>query len=88
MKKVVKFYADWCSPCRAYQKHWDKVVLDNVGANIEFISVNIDERDTTGYKRLVGTIPSIPLTILVEDDEIQKEQLGLMTVEQLKAFAN
>ena len=84
--KVVKFYADWCSPCRAYQKHWDEVVLENVGNNIEFISVNVDERDTTGFKRLVGNVPSIPFTILVKDEEIVKTQVGLMTTEQLTNF--
>ena len=25
MKKLIKFYADWCGPCQTYATIWDKV---------------------------------------------------------------
>jgi len=25
MKKLIKFYADWCGPCQTYATIWDEV---------------------------------------------------------------
>ena len=46
MTKVIKFYADWCGPCRVYGKAWDKVV-EELNDVVEFQEVNI-EQDTSG----------------------------------------
>ena len=46
MTKAIKFYANWCGPCKVYSKSWDKVV-EKLGDSVEFVEVDI-ESDTTG----------------------------------------
>ena len=41
MTKVIKFYANWCGPCRVYGKAWDKVV-EELKDVVEFQEVNIE----------------------------------------------
>ena len=37
-KKVIKFYASWCGPCKIYGKTWDKVI-PAYEDQVNFISV-------------------------------------------------
>ena len=86
--KVVKFYADWCGPCKSYQEHWDEVQNENDDSSIEFISVNIEEPGGAKYKRNLE-ITSIPLTVIFNEElEPQREHKGLLKPEQLKEFIN
>ena len=45
MVKAIKFYADWCGPCKMYSKIWDKVAEEVDG--VEFVEIDVD-KDTTG----------------------------------------
>lgn len=80
MTKAIKFYADWCGPCKMYSKTWDKVVEKYEG-QVEFIEVNVD-KDTTGlaaeYK-----IKSIPFTV-VEKGEKTISKVGMLQLEELE----
>ena len=79
MVKAIKFYADWCGPCKMYSKIWDKVVEEVEG--VEFLEIDVD-KDTTGlaaeYK-----VRSIPMTVIIkEGEEIKKT--GLLQEKELK----
>lgn len=82
MIKVIKFYADWCGPCRVYAKTFDKV-SEELKDQVEFTNVNI-EKDTTGlaaeYK-----VTGIPMTVVVKDGET-REKTGRMDESTLKNF--
>ena len=82
MKKVIKFYADWCGPCKLYAPIFDKVSQE-LKDEAEFVNVNI-EKDTTGlaaeYK-----VGSIPTTILI-DGENQQTKVGRLEEDVLKEF--
>ena len=64
-KKLIKFYATWCGPCKVYGKTWDKVTPDYQD-QIDIINIDID-KDTSGsaakYK-----IATVPTTVLVRED--------------------
>lgn len=82
MKKVIKFYADWCAPCRAYGPVFDKVKDSTEG--VEFIEVNLD-KDSDGlaaeYK-----VRSIPHTTLVSEKGAKKHFNGVMSEGELRDF--
>ena len=82
MTKVIKFYADWCGPCRVYGKAWDKVV-EELNDVVEFQEVNIEE-DTSGlaaeYK-----VAGIPMTVVIKDG-VSRSQTGRMDEKTLKNF--
>lgn len=80
MTKAIKFYADWCGPCRMYSKEWDKVA-EELKEDVEFVEVNV-ETDTTGIAAKYK-IRSIPFTVIIkEEEEIQKT--GLLKADDLK----
>jgi thioredoxin 1 len=82
-KQVIKFYANWCNPCKAYAPTFNLVKQD-LQDIIEFKEVNIeqDEENLSGEYKVRG----IPMTILLEDGEVKKSQSGRMEEIQLREF--
>lgn len=79
MVKAIKFYADWCGPCKMYSKIWDKVVEEVEG--VEFVEIDVD-KDTTGLAAKYK-VRSIPMTVVIkEEDEIKVT--GLIQEKELK----
>ena len=80
MTKVIKFYADWCGPCKVYAKAFDKVA-EELKEEVEFVNINVEE-DTTGlaaeYK-----IRSIPQTVIIKGEN-ETVIGGRLSEEQLK----
>ena len=57
-KKIVKFYATWCGPCKIYGKTWDKVIPDYKD-QIDFYPNLIEDYskiffDNTNYRSRFG----------------------------------
>tara|TARA_R110000851_G_scaffold86943_2_gene189299 strand:- start:426 stop:689 length:264 start_codon:yes stop_codon:yes gene_type:complete len=79
--KVIKFYADWCGPCKVYAKTFNKVA-EELKDKVEFINVNI-ETDTTGlaaeYK-----VKSIPFTVVIQEGKDVKKEVGQLREQALK----
>ena len=82
MTKVIKFYADWCGPCRVYAKTFDKVSED-LKEDVEFVNVNV-EKDTTGLAAQYK-VASIPMTVIIKDG-IENIKSGRLNEEQLKSL--
>jgi thioredoxin 1 len=82
-KQVIKFYADWCGPCKIYAPTFDRVKQD-LQDIIEFKEVNIenDPDNLSGEYKVKG----IPLTVLVEDGKVLKSQSGRIPEIQLREF--
>ncbi len=83
MKKVIKFYADWCGPCRVYAKTFDKV-SEELKSDIEFVNVNI-EADTEQLSKEYK-VTGIPLTVVISENGDKKQKAGRMTEEKLIEF--
>jgi thioredoxin-like negative regulator of GroEL len=79
-KKVIKFYASWCGPCKIYGKTWDKVT-PSYSDQVEFSSIDID-KDTTGSANKYK-IDSVPTTVLVREDGSTKLLEGRLTKNEL-----
>ena len=82
-KQVIKFYANWCNPCKMYGPTFDRVKQD-LQDIIEFTEVNVenDEENLSGEYKVKG----IPHTVLLENGEIKKSQSGGMGELQLREF--
>ena len=81
MKKVIKFYATWCGPCKVYGKTWDKVV-EKYDGQVEFINIDI-EADTTGLAAKYK-VKSIPHTVLIKEDGTEIAKSGRIPQEVLE----
>lgn len=79
--KVIKFYADWCGPCKVYAKTFDKVATELVD-KAEFININV-ESDTTGLAAKYK-IRSIPFTVVLQEGKEDKSRSGQLNELDLK----
>lgn len=79
-KKVIKFYASWCGPCKIYGKTWDKVTPEFT--DVEFVSIDID-KDTTGLANAYK-VDSIPHTVAINEDGSTNEVNGRLSASELK----
>ena len=77
--KVIKFYADWCGPCKTYAPVFDKVVKE---LNVEYEHINVD-KDTTGLAAKYK-VRSIPLTVFINEDGTSTKEVGMLSEEKLK----
>ena len=79
-KKVIKFFATWCGPCKVYGKVWDKVTR-SYADQIQFTNIDI-EKDTTGLANKLK-IESVPTTVLIREDGSQLKKVGRLSTEEL-----
>jgi thioredoxin-like negative regulator of GroEL len=82
-KKVIKFFADWCGPCKIYGPAFEQVKQELQG-EIEFVEVNV-EQDPEG---LAGEykVRGIPHTVVLEEGIELRSKSGRLAVEELKEF--
>jgi thioredoxin 1 len=79
MKKILRFTADWCGPCKALQK--------NLGeADIKGITIEVIDIDKSQETALYYGIRSVPTLVMVKDDNVTKRHTGVMTPTQLKEW--
>lgn len=82
--KLLKFYADWCQPCKMLSR-----VIEDSKADIDSLMINIEEIDIdndmdTARKYNVRGVPTL---ILVEDsgEEVRRKS-GYMNENELIRF--
>lgn len=80
-KKVIKFYADWCGPCKMYGPVFERVKQE-LQEGIEFVEINVenDPENLSGEFKVRG----IPYTVILEDGEKIKEKSGRLSEADLK----
>lgn len=80
---VVKFFADWCGPCRVYTP-----IMENVSKHIDsvsFYSVNTDERPDLAAKFNVNGIPA---TFIMKDGKIVENFTGIRNAKDITTLIN
>jgi thioredoxin-like negative regulator of GroEL len=79
--KVLKFYAEWCGPCKSLATTF-KSIEDKIAFPIE--NINIDEELMTSVEFGVRSVPTV---ILIDDNNAEvRRHVGAMTESQLLDF--
>ena len=79
-KKIIKFYATWCGPCKVYGKTWDKVIPE-YSDQVEVENVDID-KDVSGLAAKYK-ISSVPTTVLIREDGSEVKKTGRLSADEL-----
>jgi thioredoxin-like negative regulator of GroEL len=80
-KKVIRFTASWCGPCKMFAPTFDKVASQTPGVYFETVDV-----DSTNNLVLEYGIRNVPTTVVVETSGTIRKHSGIMTEQQLKQF--
>jgi thioredoxin 1 len=70
-KKIIKFYADWCTPCKVIKPIFNE--LEKQYTDIIFESCNIETNQELSNKY---EIKSVPYFIFLNNDKIVNELVG------------
>jgi len=80
MKKILRFTASWCGPCKTMALQLEKLEL---GLPIEVVDIDIYPDVAVEYG-----VRSVPTLVMVEDGTIIKKITGLKTPQELKEWVS
>lgn len=77
---ILKFYADWCNPCRILATHLGEV-LANYPDTVELASIDVDKfKDLPKELEIRG----IPVLVFYKNGEFLGKHVGLLNRYELK----
>ena len=77
--KVLKFYADWCGPCKMLTK-----VLEDVKVSTPVEAVNIDDNSELAIS---FGVRGVPTCVLVDDAGTEvRRRVGMMNAKEFTEF--
>jgi len=80
MKKVVRFTASWCGPCKMLAK-----TLEEVDSKLPIEVVDIDVHPEIAAEFGIRGVPTL---VIVEDNIPSKRIVGNKTKQEIEAFIN
>ena len=80
MKRILRFTASWCGPCKSLAMN-----LESAGLDLPIEVVDIDVHDNLAREYGIRSVPT--LVMLNENIEI-KRLIGSKTINQLQEWAN
>lgn len=80
MKKVMRFTASWCGPCKMLEKTLQDVHL---GVPIEVVDIDSNPALATEFN-----VRGVPTLVLVEDNKEKKRIVGNKSKQEIEAFVN
>lgn len=83
MKKAIRFTANWCQPCKNYEKIWNSVSESREDWDFVVIDVDVNPEKASEY-----SVRSIPCTVLEDNGNVLFRQTGIMGSEDLNEKLN
>ena len=80
MKKVIRFTASWCQPCKMLAK-----TLEDVQTNLPIEVVDIDKDSDVAIEYGIRGVPTM---VMVEDGTILKRLVGMKNTKELQEWFN
>lgn len=83
-KKLLKFSARWCGPCKALSALFDdeKEIFDKANVEVQEIDIDIHEKLSKDYD--VRAVPH--LVLLDSENQVLKTHTGTLDVKELEEF--
>lgn len=79
-KKILRFSATWCQPCKMLAKNLETAQLD---IPVEYVDIDSNVTLTDDYG-----IRGVPTLVLLDDGKEVSRLVGVKTADELKAWAN
>jgi thioredoxin 1 len=79
MKKIIRFTAEWCQPCKTLSKQLETMELN---MPIDVIDIDKDPEIAIEYG-----IRSVPTLVLMEDNQVISKIVGLKSTQEIKEWA-
>ena len=79
-KKVLKFAASWCQPCKMLSKTIEGMTIDTP---IEEIDIEENQELTVKYQ-----VRGVPTLVMLDDDREVKRISGTLSTKQLEEWMN
>jgi len=83
-KKLLKFSARWCGPCKALTALFDdeKEVFDRASVEVQEIDIDIHEKLAKDYD-----VRAVPYLVLLDsENQVLKTHTGTLDVKELEEF--
>jgi len=80
MKKILRFTASWCAPCKVMAE-----ILEHVETTLPIEVVDIDVHAEIAIEYGVRSVPTL---VMVEDNVVLKTSIGVKSKQQLEAWIN
>lgn len=78
-KVIIKFYADWCAPCKALSPILEDVKKE-LGDDVEVVEVNVDDSGELAQKYGIRGIPTM---IFINEGEVSSTLVGNQTKDDI-----
>lgn len=81
--KVLKFYADWCQPCKMLTR-----TLEDVKTDIPVEEIDIETAEGSELAQKFG-LRGVPTMVMVDDNGVEvKRKVGMAMANELETFFN
>jgi thioredoxin 1 len=77
---LVDFWAEWCGPCKAIAPVLDQIAAEYQG-RLRVAKVDVDSNQATALRY---NVRSIPMLLLFKNGNVEAQQVGLTSKDNLK----
>lgn len=79
MKRIIRFTASWCGPCKTLAKNLESA---NLSMPIEVVDIDVQSEIATDFG-----IRGVPTLVMMEENVEVKRLVGSKTINELKEWA-
>jgi thioredoxin 1 len=79
MKRILRFTASWCEPCKALSMNLEKA---NIELPIEVVDIDVHDELAREYG-----IRSVPTLVMLDENIEVKRMVGSKTIKELQEWA-